>query len=269
MGNRHNPAGCQKYVSAARRSDVQGSGCTFAGSNLVGDPINPASGAVCHTEVDAKNAGQLGFKRFYNSSVSVGGTIGPGWRHSFSSRIKPKYSGSTHLPYVPDPVNSSLYNTEALACTSGFVEIKGQVSTWANATASYSGGICKVSVGSTQIATLPILYMSTPTPVPGVPVLIGLDATRDDGQLISFKAPPSIAMKLQQVSGGYTLTDADDNVESYNADGRLLSIASRSGVVRTMSYDTAGRLSTVTDSFGHVLTLTYDSQNRLSSVTSQ
>jgi YD repeat-containing protein len=76
-------------------------------------------------------------------------------------------------------------------------------------------------------------------------------------------------LKLQQSGGGYTLTDVNDNVEAYNTNGKLTSVASRAGVVQTIGYDSSSRLSNVTDSFGHSVTLTYDSQGRLSTVTRQ
>jgi YD repeat-containing protein len=228
-------------------------------------------------EADLPNTGSsIEFKRFYNSTDAGSSGLSAGWRHSFSRSIKPMYSGSSHKLYVVQPENSSLYTTEAAACTSGFAEIKARVSAWANATATYSNNVCTLSVGGTPIGTLPLYYQSQPTPAPGSTVLIGLEATRDDGELVSFRvsgssvtAPPSIKLKLQQIASGYTLTDVNDNVEIYNANGKLTSVKSPAGVVQTMGYDSASRLSTVTDSFGHSLTLTYDSQGRLATVTRQ
>lgn len=273
LSYRTNPTGCQVYVSATSPPASEcGSSC-----NSVGDPINPANGSVHATEVDlGKHSSTLEFKRFYNSIEDSGGHLGAGWRHSFSRSLKPVYSGSTFRPYQPSPDTSSLYNTETAACTSGFAQIKSRVSTWANATASYANGTCILKVGMTTIGILPLLYTSPPTPAPGSTVLIGVNAIRDDGQFMSFMvagdsivAPLSITLKLQQTSNGYILTDAEDNVETYDADGRLLAITSRGGVMRSMGYDAVGRLSTVTDSFGHGLTLTYDSESRLSTMTRQ
>jgi len=272
MSQRANPAGCQMYVSAALGP---ASNCG-ASCNSVSDPIEPANGGMHSSEADVTGNGtSLQFKRFYNSAESNHG-LSAGWRYSFGRSVKPQYSSSTHQPYAPTPDNSSLYTTEAAACTSGFAEIKSRVSTWANATASYGNGACTLTVGATTIGTLPVLYTSPPTPAPGTTVLIGVDAIRDDGQLVRFMvngsslvALPSINLKLQQTGSGYTLTDADDTVEAYDTSGRLMSITSRAGVVQTMSYDTSGRLSTVTDSFGHQITLGYDTQNRLSTVTRQ
>jgi YD repeat-containing protein len=245
--------------------------------NCVKDPINPASGAVYDTIVDLPSpANSLSFKRYYNSSDVSPTYLNPGWRHSFSRSIQPRYASLDYLPYTPNADNSSLYTDEATACTSGFAEIKAGVSTWANASASYANGVCALSVGSTQIGTLTIHYTIWPSPNPSALILVGFDALRDDGQLVSFNlqnsalvAPPGIPLQMQQTASGYTLTDPSDTVETYDSTGKLMSVTSRTGVVQTMNYDTSARLSTVTDNFGHQLTLSYDRQGRLSSVTRQ
>lgn len=267
ISNRANPAGCQVYVSAMPAAVAQCDAC-----NSVGDPISPASASAHVAEIDLGFAtSSLEFKRFYHSAAGQGQ-----WRHSFSRSIKPVQSGSTYRAYVPSSDNSSLYSTESAACTSGFAQIKSRVSAWSNANAAYSGGLCTLIDGGTVIATLPIFYTSQPTPAPGSTVVIGFDVVRDDGRQIRFPVigstiivPPSIKLKLQQISGGFTVTDADDNVETYDATGKLLSVVARSSVVQTLSYNTAGRLSAVADTFGRSLTLFYDTQGRLSSVVRQ
>jgi len=240
----------------------------------VGHPINPASGAVYDTIVDIPStSGAPAFQHFYNSTDSGSPDLSAGWRHSFSRTIQPKYAGTDYRLYVQDQDNSSLYTDEATACSSGFAEIKARSSTWANASASYANGVCSLNTGNTRIGTLTLLYTSPPTPNPSTLTLVGYDATRDDGQIVSFTlpsgsiaAPPTIDLKLQQTSSGYTLTDRNDNVETYDVNGRLLSVTTRAHVVQTMSYDASNRLSAVTDSFGHGLILTYDGGNRLSTV---
>jgi YD repeat-containing protein len=265
-----NPAGCQCYLTATAPDAAQcGPTC-----NGVGHPINPASGAVYDTIVDIHaTADSISFKRFYNSADVGSPDLNAGWRHSFSRSITPKYANTGYQPYMPVPGNSSLYSDEPTACTNGFAEIKAQVSTWANANATYSNGVCTVSVGSISVGNIRILYTSQPNPTPTT-TPIGFDVTRDDGQLVRFwlngssmVAPPSIGLKLQQTSSGYTLQDENDSVETYDVNGRLLSITGRAGVAQTMSYDSSGHLSAVTDSFGHSLSYTYDSQGHLSSVT--
>lgn len=272
LSSRTNPNGCQVYVSAPPLPVAE---CGSSSCNSVGDPINPASGGVHAVESDqGDREGALTFRRFYNSAGVAGGELGSGWRHSFSRSLKPVYSGSTYRPYVSGPDNSSPYSSEATACTSGFAQIKARVATWASATPNYANGVCTLQIGATRIARLPLYYTSPPTPAPGAPVLIGYDAIRDDGQLVSFMvdsasiaAPASIAMKLEKTASSYLLTDNSNMVETYDLGGKLLSIESRASVVQTMSYDTTGRLASVVDTFGHSLVLTYDSQGRVSTVT--
>jgi len=54
---------------------------------------------------------------------------------------------------------------------------------------------------------------------------------------------------------GYRYTTANDDVETYNTSGQLLSMRSRAGVVLTMTYDSLFHLTSVVDSFGHSITL--------------
>jgi YD repeat-containing protein len=262
------------YVSAQPPEGAQcGSRC-----NGVGHPIDPIDGAVYDTVEDLPSTSTyaLEFKRHYDSSDRSASKLNQGWRHSFSRSIRPTYSESTYRPYAAGPGNSPLYTDEATACVSGFAQIKSQVTTWANATASYSSGACTLRVGTTVIGRLPILYNAPPTPAPGVPVLIGFDAIRDDGQVIGFmldgssiSSPPGINLNLQQTSTGYVLINATDAVEAYDSSGKLMSVTSRSGIAQIINYDLSGRLSTVTNGFGGGLTLTYDSEGRLSTVTRQ
>jgi YD repeat-containing protein len=87
---------------------------------------------------------------------------------------------------------------------------------------------------------------------------VSFDVVRDDGQDMTFTvsgstivAPAGVTLRLTQLSSGYQLIDDDDNVEIYDATGKLLSVTARSGIVETLAYDSSNRLSTVTDSFGH------------------
>jgi RHS repeat-associated protein len=65
---------------------------------------------------------------------------------------------------------------------------------------------------------------------------------------------------------GWTLKLASDTVETYGANGKLLTITSRSGVAQTLAYDTAGQLASVTDSFGHQLLFSF-SNGRIATIT--
>jgi len=96
--------------------------------------------------------------------------------------------------------------------------------------------------------------------------------TRGDGRLLIFTLQQSTGQYIGDAdapevfrnapsgsTAAYQFVDTNDNVENYDADGHLLSIATRDGFVTTLSYDTYQRLSTVTSSSGRTLQFNYAS----------
>lgn len=255
----------------AGSSCTKGNGCNAV--NGVGDPVNPANGNVYKSESDVSAQG-LTFSRFYNSGGSANTHMGAAWRHAYSRNIAANFSLVATFPAAAaGATSSSNYPDAATACVSGFSEIRSHVSAWQNGTASYTGGVCALTSGGVSIGTIPV-YLASGSPPPPSSTAVEFDVTRDDGQVIRFPvlsgvitALPGVELRLQQIAGGFTVTDGVDSIETYDTSGRLLSIRSRSGVLQTLAYDGSSRLSTVTDSFGYALALAYDAQNRLVSVT--
>src|SRR5262249_7140881 len=133
--------------------------------------------------------------------------------------------------------------------------------------------VCVLSTQTGVVGTLQIFFSGNvaPPPLPSPPEY---DVIRDDGQVLRYLiengtvvTPSGISFRFTQTSSGFLLTDDQDDVETYSADGALQTITSRAGVSQTMSYDASGKLSAVTDSFGNSLALSRDSAGRLSSVT--
>lgn len=107
--------------------------------------------------------------------------------------------------------------------------------------------------------------------------------TRPNGQSYAFRlsgsvwAPDSdIYDRLIQTASGWELKTPEDILETYDASGKLLSIANRAGLIQTMGYfasgPNTGLLETVTDPFGQTLTFTYtgssnDSLKRVATMT--
>lgn len=229
------------------------------------DPVNPSTGNESLTETDVERMGSnggLSFKRYYNSLNTTSTDMGPGWQHSFSRYLK------IQTITLGSSTVSSAYSTQAAACTSGWAQISSSVPGFQSASASYSNGICTVSNGS-AVLVLPVLStLSTPGSS-----LTEVLAYRDDGHVVaftsndqSFAAEPGSGYQLLS-SGNYQLIDDQDNVETYNPSGKLLSIADRDGNVLALAYNAStGLLTSVTDFYGLALTFTYDSQNRLQTV---
>jgi len=66
---------------------------------------------------------------------------------------------------------------------------------------------------------------------------------------------------------GWRLTTGDSDVETYDAQGRLVSIATRAGFTTTLVYNGSGQLATVSDAFSRSITFTYDASGRLATMT--
>ncbi len=118
------------------------------------------------------------------------------------------------------------------------------------------------------------LYFSGPSA--GVVAIVG--AERPNGAVIAFNLVGSIysadgdeVERLEKLStGGWKLTNREDEVELYDDGGRLLSITNRNGLSKTLSYfgpigPAANLLQSVTDPFGRALTFEYTS-GRISAV---
>jgi YD repeat-containing protein len=92
---------------------------------------------------------------------------------------------------------------------------------------------------------------------------------KSGGQLIAGYGSREKLIEVRDASGallGWDLVTADDATERYGANGRLVSIALRSGFRQVTTYDAIGRLTRVADDFGRYLQFTYDAQGRVSSI---
>ncbi|WP_306524235.1 RHS repeat-associated core domain-containing protein [Dokdonella sp.] len=108
---------------------------------------------------------------------------------------------------------------------------------------------------------------------------------RHDGRLLKFTLSgsvwlpdPDVVERLSVQYGGpavvgWTLTSANDEVEQYDGEGRLLSITARDGFKQTLSYLDSGNhprdnVQKVIDPEGRSLAFAYDANGRIASITS-
>ncbi len=93
---------------------------------------------------------------------------------------------------------------------------------------------------------------------------------------------PDITDRLEEVIDGlgirtgWRYITGNDTVESYDADGRLVSITSRAGLSQTLAYDITvanggddnpATLDSITDPFGRTLRFSYDASGRIATMT--
>ncbi|MDP3390426.1 MAG: RHS repeat-associated core domain-containing protein, partial [Methylococcaceae bacterium] len=81
----------------------------------------------------------------------------------------------------------------------------------------------------------------------------------------NYQPVADVNLQLSSTANGWLLTTEDKSVESYNTNGQLQAIKSRTGITQTLTY-TNGLLTSVTHSNGRSLILNYDSSSRLTTL---
>jgi YD repeat-containing protein len=109
-------------------------------------------------------------------------------------------------------------------------------------------------------------------PVGGSTVLVS--AERPDGRIFPFMlsgtafiGDSDVNQHLEQTAAGWRLTNEADEIELYDAQGKLLSITNRIGLSQTLAYFADGKLMSVADPFGRQLVFGYDSKGRMAAMT--
>ena len=214
-------------------------------NSCVGNPINPGTGNKVQEETDYVGQGTypLVFKRFYNK-------VTPSY---FTYRYDHYQFG---LP--PTPSNAYAFYTSSRSMLVNYlppIPIEPMATNWRtyyDRTVEYTPNPMQLGAtlarphGKVYFYTLSGGVWSTDADIVGK-----LTWTTDAGG-----APT-----------GWQYANADDEVENYDATGRLVSIVNKSGLAHTLAYDASKRVSTVADSFGHPLGFAYDGSKRISTLT--
>lgn len=97
--------------------------------------------------------------------------------------------------------------------------------------------------------------------------------TRADGKSYQFtqtngqwSASANLTARLVSTPAGWIYTLANGTVETYDLNGRLLSVTNRVGLTQNLSYDGSGRLVQIADPAGRTLSLGHDAQNRVATI---
>ena len=202
------------------------------------NPINSYSGNKYQTETDYTSPNsRLGFKRHYNSRVGNIWTSfldgqkqlgSKNWSHTYSRQLK-----LFERVIRPESVNPS-----------GHMESRIFV--------SRPDGKIYSFLGSAIIEELSFNTVELPA---------GREwrIKKQDGS--SFQSE-----RIVSTDTGFLYFAANGEVETYDFNGRLLSISALGGYTQTLEYSNGG-LSSVTDSFGDTLTFSYDEFFRIETLT--
>ena len=249
------------------------------------NPISVATGnkRLVQSEITGGEPLSLSFTRYYNSFGTGGARLGNHWTHTYSAKIELTTEPVIGYPPPQTLLRSSYYNTPGDACTAGWAQLKPGTELAAKPTTVMltADGSCNISSEGTTWRTLTIYkndgiaYRTLGSQVQDV-----LKVHRADGRIVVFKKrngawvnSSTITERVEEVldaSGlltGYNYYADNNRVESYDAQGQLLSITRQNGLVETLTYDSAsGVLQSVTTNVGRSLTFTSDAQHRISTL---
>jgi YD repeat-containing protein len=251
----------------------------------VGEPINITTGNNVHVESIVIGSGEkaIHFSRVYNSQGTAG-VFGANWHSSFSRTIEMEQLPVPWSP--PGTVVSSDYTTPEQGCADGWYEIRGSIDqAWAADSSGHltEEGDCLIIYDNGQkvYGRIPLFsdvahtaYVASEDPI------LAARLTRPDGSNftltqsgVSWFDEKGILDRLEELKNaakirtGWRYTTDQNTIETYDADGRLLSIETPNGVTQTLTYDSAARLENVTNDAGYSLSFSYDSQDRVITMT--
>ena len=240
----------------------------------VGNPIDPSSGAKIQEEVDIYSGGtnQVGFERIYNNGDNSEASF---WFNSYQRNLRVITPGKVLF----NGNKSSSYWNKHHACTSGWNEIKSNISDgWVHdTTVQYVNDTCEVKRNNVVVRNLSILPNINNIPISSKPGSVEL--VRDSGSIYSFGLSTNeqyralsgeqgqLAIVSDSMAVAWRFIANNGDIEDYNADGKLLSVAATNGMKQQLFYNSStGLLSSVKDSTGRELLFAYTG-NQLSSVT--
>lgn len=196
-----------------------------------GNPISPGVGNKFQEETDYTGAGAspLTFARYYNS-ILANATFSSVWMSSYTFRGK---FGGAAVAQLASAEDEPRYQA---------IELDRIGANWRH---TYQRAVVLVGTTNFQQAL----------------------AYRPDGRVLAFSfyngayiPSPDVSDRLEQLVDGtwkYT-TAAADEIELFNAAGKLQSIQERTGRSTQLTYDSCNRLNAVTDNFGRSLTFGYN-----------
>jgi len=239
-----------------------------------GNPIDTSTGAKIQKETDVYSRGinQVGFERTYNNGNKSEGAF---WFNPYQKSLR---------IITPEKITiagkkSSPYASKSQACTSGWNEIKSNITeSWAQGTTSeYVNDTCQVKRNNKVVRNLPILPNVNHLHISLKPGSIQL--VRENGGILSFGLSANDQYRELNGERGQLIAVGDSapiawrfktnvgDIEDYSADGKLLSITASNGMKQELFYDATSELLTrVKDPTSRELLFAY-SGNQISSVT--
>jgi YD repeat-containing protein len=247
-----------------------------------GNPINVATGEKIQSETDIVLTNGITLSRHYHSN-GAGGVLGPRWRHSYEHalRVVDLHAVDEVARDVPavylHGVRSSEHATAYLACTSGWPQIQSRVrQPWAPAALAvydWDNRRCSLLVDGAEVMSAHIASPYASAAAIGDTRVVQI--SRGDGSVQTFypasngwsgdkHQPTQLFADGIDAGHGWRYRRADNAMEVYAGDGRLLQIEDPGAETTVLEYDaTTGRLVRVSLGRGITLGFHYQPDGRL------
>jgi YD repeat-containing protein len=224
--------------------------------------IDLISGEVSLSASDvSSNKGGLSLTRIYNSNDDKNKSAGT-FVNNYESRVDKK---------LPENIKSNHYATAELSCTEGWNDIddKAYLGKLENTQAIYNHvtSLCDIYDDGELLASLITKHKRS-----GKSNHLH-SLSRPNGSTYLFfkknntwRTISKTPLKLTESEVGFKITNLNDGVETYNKNGKLLSITNQ-GQVTTLAYNSREQLESITDPFGESIQLHYE-DNLLTETTS-
>lgn len=230
-----------------------------------GDPVNTFTGSLTTTRQDVAIPGRgpaVDFRRTYNSNDPRAGPLGPGWTHSYATRLVLADDASGDMYLIGPQGRSDRYTRNPDGSFTSPAAIHRQLVKNLDATftaTAKDGSSWSFDTGG-RLAALSDRYGNASNLIYGA-----------GGRLVSIGDPAGRGtLTLAYTNGLLTsVTDwaspARTVTYQYDANGRLWKVTDREGQTTTYTYEgTSQRIATITDARGNVvLTNTYDVPGRV------
>lgn len=257
--------------------------------STVGNPIHPVTGCKLYSE-EYPTSPALPFKQYYSSHNKDARGLGVGWSHTYSRSLVHSINVPVPTGALPTP-ETPRYGDAVSACAAAWNQLRNSLGLPITVAQLLPDGHCSIRSGgasSGQVVTItvvrPYRYWISDIALPPfwyigtIPEV--LKFTRHNGSVLELRKLSGIwyntsghVERVEEVTDisntqiGWRYYTHDDEIETYDLNGRLLTLQTPQGTTQTLSYSGNGRLVRVDTTTGESIVFAYGANGQVETMT--